>query len=417
MLSSASLFTSSSLGFDPTAVPPSLFERIFGLEATSESGITRYIDAVVLDMYEATLKDGYVSNKIGTARIRQVQFMKNVSSPEHEYLLLAVASAEDWDNDIPLGIIRCERTVDPEDETYKRQSGAFLHKSSPSSESMSDSVRPVGARDRFVVCPSYTGSSSASAKVNVKRLFGLAKKMNRRDPLGLGYGASSFAKAVLRSGISSSITLYTYDFPCASNAPSFPQFLAALQAIHNYSPNYLLLSRQCYWFAGMLFRALVGEAVQNLQAQTDATVKHAADADKRVSTKNAGTFKRFFKLVTGADVDAEFKRHIQGPFETSAMRLEQQIEAAKEERLAPLLKLRQLQEEIAALKGQRQEKEEIVALQGAPQEEEKEALLTLPLVDVYRHPVADLRPPHSGLRTQIPSIDILCPPDPSHRDL
>ncbi|KAI0628938.1 hypothetical protein C8Q77DRAFT_1067239 [Trametes polyzona] len=125
------------------------------------------------------------------------------------------------------------------------------------------------------------------------------------------------------------LTVVDVTFRNLSECPLFSTLIIAADVLHTQSPSYILLHRQCYWFAGMLLRVLLGNA--------DPTVTRDAELENfeyayeghpggYAQPGRAGTFKHFFTLVTSKSIDELYQSDIRPAFETRKAEVEQEIE-------------------------------------------------------------------------------------------
>ncbi|KAI8968647.1 hypothetical protein BD414DRAFT_297503 [Trametes punicea] len=217
--------------------------------------------------------------------VTRIKFMKEKTASEHEYLLVYVVDRSN--NNAEPEVVKCERDVDTGAGAVTQAASSIGVKSSASGTS-SPSSRPLRAVDRFTV----------------------RRPSSPDDP--------------------PADLIYDYTFP-ADNQPSFDRLLAALSVISRDSPEYILLTRQCYWFAAMVFRALVGGAVQNIRPIAgDITIQPAAEGGRAATPKFAGTFWGLFQVVTDRQIDSVFATSIQEPFLAEASSLRTVVEGRLE---------------------------------------------------------------------------------------
>ncbi|KAI8969701.1 hypothetical protein BD414DRAFT_510873 [Trametes punicea] len=217
--------------------------------------------------------------------VTRIKFMKKKAASEHEYLLVYVVDRSN--NNAEPEVVKCERDVDTVVGAIT-QAVSSIGVKSPASGMSSPSSRPLRAVDRFTVRRPWSPDE---------------------PPADL---------------------IYDYTFP-ADNQPSFDRLLAALSVISSDSPEYILLRCQCYWFAAMVFGALVGGAVQNIRPIAgNTTIQPAAEGGRAATPTSAGTFWGLFQVVTDRQIDSVFAASIQEPFLANASTLRMEVEAGLE---------------------------------------------------------------------------------------
>ncbi|KAI0370884.1 hypothetical protein BV20DRAFT_965953 [Pilatotrama ljubarskyi] len=212
----------------------------------------RYLD---VEMFEDKLVDACRRDDrrdiLSRCVISRVVLYKQEGMPEHEYIVADVVVPDsDGTPARPLGGLKAERTVATEDGGCTNHSKAVLSPASSSGVT-------IPALDRFFVWDPPTAS------------------MIPNDHQ----------------------VAYAHDFP-VSDRPSIALLIATASVLHEEAPNYFVRTHQCYWFAGVLFRMLVGEASQQLPLRPGVAIS-VADEPRTV---NAGTFLDVFNIVTKEDI-------------------------------------------------------------------------------------------------------------------
>ncbi|KAI0370878.1 hypothetical protein BV20DRAFT_1051981 [Pilatotrama ljubarskyi] len=183
----------------------------------------------------------------------------------------------------PIGALRCERMAVPEQHDISRiHRGNITYDFSFARSSRS----PVPALDCFIP---------------------FDQAMARR-----------FARARL---------VYKHTFDQPRTRPSIARIIAAASVLHDEFPDCIIRSRQCYWFAGALFRMVVGPT--DLAPRTR-NVKFALayeHPDGAAKTVHAGRFVNTFRLVTNQSIEGTV-----AALEDKVMKKEREIE----DRLRPL---------------------------------------------------------------------------------
>ncbi|KAL1949008.1 hypothetical protein VTO73DRAFT_10814 [Trametes versicolor] len=319
---------------------PSLFDSVFDAQVNEA---TMPVDPV-LRLYiaargrrssdlESTLSDSPV-------RIQTVRLMKRLNTRfEHEYLVADLVSGNGRrTNVIVIGELKVERAYD------SRHGNALKNASADASRASSDSTPGPST-------PS--GSSPLSAMFN-------------RDPIP-AKDTITFNPA----NTSADTTVFLYTFGEAS-APSLLDLLVAADTLSSQYAEYILFERQCYWYAGMLLRVLLGDidadpkvrpgaAAQNTRF-SPAFIPNSEDAPpaEPVLAGRAGTFKNLFNIVTQRDIDLLYHSEIKQAYQSRQAEVRELLEA-------PRLVARQAEEDRQA----RREAEE--ALQKSAQETARQA--------------------------------------------
>ncbi|RDX54552.1 hypothetical protein OH76DRAFT_1397886 [Lentinus brumalis] len=204
---------------------------------------------LILSEYER----GYVANwrapsPISSCRLKAVELLKNSASPQHEYILAVVVDS----NDHTVGYIRLERT---------------------------DVSRSVLSPTRCRSPASSTSHSSSDLPPAVHRI----SIYNDEPP---------------RDGAR---VVYSYTWLDAGRRPSLVELAAVVVAIHE--------DKQCYWYAGMLMYAIVGEDVKGLVSSAAVQYPDNEQGGRiMVKANKAGTFATLFRIVTTQDISAEHAR-------------------------------------------------------------------------------------------------------------
>ncbi|KAI0628930.1 hypothetical protein C8Q77DRAFT_1067430 [Trametes polyzona] len=127
----------------------------------------------------------------------------------------------------------------------------------------------------------------------------------------------------------SDLTVIDVTFGNVSECPLFSTLIIAADVLHTQSPSYILLHRQCYWFAGMLLRVLLGNADPTVTREAELEnfqYAYAGHPGGFAEAKRAGTFKRLFGVVTSRSIDELYQSDIRSAFETRKAEVEQEIE-------------------------------------------------------------------------------------------
>ncbi|RPD75963.1 hypothetical protein L226DRAFT_559809 [Lentinus tigrinus ALCF2SS1-7] len=253
--------------------------------------------------YELTLLWAYFKASypnpplLSLCRIATIKLVKKKNSSEHEYTLSYLTrDGRSWEaSSSRVGILRCERTVSVHDNTTTAHTLGLLRSSS--------NGHHIKALDQVVIL-----DPDASA--------------GKDDDV-----------------------VYTHHFD-PSTAPSVSMLIAAATVLNEDSPNYLLLNRQCYWFAGLCFRLLVGRPADDLQANPKMRDQMVVAADGLKKVPCAGTFKHVFKLVTGEEIEQHCAR-LDDAFKEKILDIDAVLAPIKEDweqRGRMVLELRELRE-------------------------------------------------------------------------
>ncbi|KAH9847992.1 hypothetical protein C2E23DRAFT_906717 [Lenzites betulinus] len=209
---------------------------------------------------------------LANAALGTIELYKQIKNrAEHEYLLLTIVNKTTHLSFAgpPLGLIKIDRTYDHADGN---QVFAAASSSSISSSSIKDAPASIPANDALILFPTTPS-----------------------DHKGV---------------ISVSFTL--------ENAPSWLDVLVAAKAVHKHSPDYILLSPQCYWYAAMVMRVLIGDQDPRILASAQSTEFEVAfdptptsgRTPRTVVPGREGTFKSIFRLVTAQDIDDLYDKEV-----------------------------------------------------------------------------------------------------------
>ncbi|KAI0644314.1 hypothetical protein C8Q79DRAFT_1120546 [Trametes meyenii] len=218
-----------------------------------------------------------------SARIGAVYFMKRRAGSQHEYIVVSIyGKVAGRQGPQLLGWLKCERTVSRRDNTPMNHAKACSANASTDSSSTSHSGIP--ALDCITV-------------------------------FNDGYTS-------LRDVVTKDSTVFSVDFLQRGrfeNAPFLLNLAIAADLLTHRSPNYDLLRKQCYWFAGVLFRTIVGPQADDLPTEVEGLVPVPSDSQAQsnlvplqdLPTGTAiGTFRTFrtyFQIVTSNEVEVEYK--------------------------------------------------------------------------------------------------------------
>ncbi|KAH9853965.1 hypothetical protein C2E23DRAFT_884583 [Lenzites betulinus] len=209
-----------------------------------------------------------------------------------------------WPNVTVLSELKAERSYDPSDGNPVKNASADAFRTSTQSSSS-------------------TLSSSPSLTA-----------MSNRDPIP-AHDTITFSP----HSDSGDKLLFGYRFDEAS-APSLLDLLVAATTLHSHSPDYILLSRQCYWFAGMLLRVLLGDTDVDPEVNPGAQDTLFAPAfvpsstDTALDTQpvlvgRAGTFKRLFQITTRQEIDVLYRSEIKQAYQTKYDEVNERLEAPR----------------------------------------------------------------------------------------
>ncbi len=233
-----------------------------------------FFDDIVLHVYELDFFDWTAPPPLARCRLQTVELLKKSTSPHHEYILVHVVDG----NDQPVGYIRLEWAVKP--------------------EHVSRSVR-----SRYSSCSSSHSSFDLPPTVHQVSIY------NQQPALD---GAS---------------VVYRYTWPDAGRRPSLLVLAAVAVAVNDDKPDYDPMLHPCYWHAGLLMSALVGEDVKMLHS--NASIKYPNNLEEGggyVKASKAGTFADLFHIVTTKDISAENAR-LEPALEAKKVEFAQRIHA------------------------------------------------------------------------------------------
>ncbi len=202
---------------------------------------------------------------LARCRISRVELMKKPSLAQHEYILMYITiDGAPWaDQPSRVGKLVCERA------------GAVPEDSSSSSSSSSDTTRqklPESIR--------LSGAPGPRA-LDQYVVYGPDSNVGHLDDVA-----------------------YRQEMSPTSSLPLTFLF-AIVDVIHEDSQYYLVLTRQCYYFALLLYRALIQQRAAELKALTMRDPNLIVNEGDHTTTHSllAGTFQVHFKLVGGDDIE------------------------------------------------------------------------------------------------------------------
>ncbi|RPD60655.1 hypothetical protein L226DRAFT_392313 [Lentinus tigrinus ALCF2SS1-7] len=235
--------------------------------------------------------------------ISTIKLMKMRSTSEHEYTLSYLTNdGLPWDTSTSkVGILRCERTVAERDHNVTGHTRGLLQ-----SSSRGDHIR---AQDRITVY----------------------------DPdAPVGKDADE---------------VYTHNFDSTA-CPSVSKLIAAATVLNEDSPHYLLLRRQCFWFAALSFRLLVGRPADDLQANPEMRNGMVLASTEQGLTKVrcSGSFKHVFKIVTGKEIEQDCAR-LTNTFQEKLDQIDAELKDVKDDWEHKGLVLQQKNEELSRAHG------------------------------------------------------------------
>ncbi|KAA1470489.1 hypothetical protein DENSPDRAFT_849588 [Dentipellis sp. KUC8613] len=229
-------------------------------------------------------------------RVHCITLEKLPGEVEHVYLLAWITrGGESWKEGM-LGVVRLERTIYRDDNLNTRpkhlntapavRSG--MHSSSSHLSLLADSSsNPIPAWDTVRVL----------------------------DPQ--------------RPAVGTAHTVYQYTFDQPS-APPLHKILAAAAAYHEEHPEYDSRTYQSYEFAALVFRLVVGDALDTLEPKTKTAATSIIQAyrtekirDKK--TIQASTFANTWRLVCANDIDAEAAQ-LREKYDERVLKIEQKIQ-------------------------------------------------------------------------------------------
>ncbi|KAI0819613.1 hypothetical protein BC628DRAFT_1015430 [Trametes gibbosa] len=149
--------------------------------------------------------------------------------PEHEYLIVYISK----DNDSAYAIAKIERTI--------------------------DSSNPPNLRANVKRTSNIASTSTTS-------LHDLSRSLSNHSVAAKDYlTINPNTEQHLKTFTQGDVAVYSYTYP-PRDRPSITRLVAAALVVHNSQPDYILLSSQCYWYAGVLFRLLVGPNAERLHS-------------------------------------------------------------------------------------------------------------------------------------------------------
>ncbi|RDX49451.1 hypothetical protein OH76DRAFT_531162 [Lentinus brumalis] len=229
----------------------------------------------------------YIENNLSDYIITCLELCKGRKPPYHEYILAHVSRREDpLGRTVPCGVLRAERSMGEPGKPALKVISIFAAQ-------FSTLASNIPAVDRVTICD----TSECCEDIVLYR-------------------------AGLQSG---------HD---AGKTWAIHEFISAGLAIHAYAPNYHLVFEQCYWFAGLFFRLLVGHNAVDFEVERAAVKrikgKHGGiwkgiKQDKHV----AGNFGRMFQLLTSTQLREQVPV-LQTKFSERVVELERSLDAEKQ---------------------------------------------------------------------------------------
>ncbi|KAI0666892.1 hypothetical protein C8Q78DRAFT_428932 [Trametes maxima] len=246
-----------------------------GGRATMSFSTSHFYLTYQLKCSNAFLKAGTPNRELlYSARIGAAYFMKCRSGSEHEYIVLSVYGKGEKDVEPRLlGWLRCERTVADRDNT------PLNHAKALSSTEWSSGHPGIPAQDCITV---YNDGYDSLGDVVTK------------DP-----------------------TIFCIDFlqeRTFEGAPFLRDLAVAADLLTNRSPLYRLRRKQCYWFAGLLFRTIVGPQANDLRMLAQGLTPVPGNDEGHTKSnfvlsrdQPKGTFCTIFNIVTSGEIETEHK--------------------------------------------------------------------------------------------------------------
>lgn len=256
------------------------------------------------------------------ARIHMVQLRKTPHGSQHEYILVyIILDGQAKESGVAnLGIIKCERLV-----------------KIPLSRDKAPRLRDLSFFPGAIISKSANFASSSFSSSSSSTTLPAVDRFTIYDPQGLP------------QDLQGDQVVYEYIYP-TQRAPLPTCLLSAACVLHVHSPDYILLDRQCFWFAGMIFRMIVGADTDNLYATLGAArrevrfaiaYQHASGSNRTGAAQSAkgdpigvsrgkvkvsiGTkFQTAFNLVTANDIEKCY-RDVAGDFEARRTRIDAQV--------------------------------------------------------------------------------------------
>lgn len=289
---------------------PSILDAVFGGQGGrfETLSVHRALNSYIITV--ALIVDGTLSYPDSSPRIRTIRLKKCLSTAEHEYILVELVSGNGpLASDVVIGELKVERS-------YDRVNGnALMNCLADSSASSTIST------------PSGTDSS-------------IKEPIPARD-------SATFQPQNTRAD--TTVFLHTFD---EASAPSVLDLLVAANTLNVHSPHYILFQRQCYWFAGMILRILLGDIDADPIVLPEAvdtpfspayvpptTVSNPAEPvepaqpvepAEPVLAGAAGTFKKLFTIVTKKEIDSLYNREIKQFYQSKRAEVDEQLRAARE---------------------------------------------------------------------------------------
>ncbi|KAL1946110.1 hypothetical protein VTO73DRAFT_15237 [Trametes versicolor] len=326
------------------------------------------------------------------ARIRSLEFRKETVHVQHEFLLLFITvDGRPW-ADAPLGILKCERHIHNLNDSHWAHIKSFVvhlklkdHTVRTAPQVDAESAAAAAAAVSFGLKGSLKASSYIPAAdrfifYTPEEIADIASPANyvlyRHE-----YEAPPVVTGELDPNLAASDA---HDEPpswhrTSNVSPTLYHLAAVTATFHERWPEYILMHRQCYWYAAVVYHALGGqdERLEDtaLPAQTDGiedafrpesernpppvdSANAAAPSPGRVlsffrlTPGPAGSFGTLFKLVTRSDVEELYdKENLSAAIETRVAAiygtLRDKVSKIREEKTKDELLL-QLTKEMAA---------------------------------------------------------------------
>ncbi|KAL7283502.1 hypothetical protein ACG7TL_002935 [Trametes sanguinea] len=236
----------------PIAHPNSIFPGAF-----ESSRIVLNVDALPAYLQRCYRSDAATSipfrDQPDHARIRRIDFMKHANGLQHEHLLAYVThDGVPW-QEAPIGVVACERNVEAAHD------GNIAHLQDISSGAMGGSCTSaavaIPALDEFTFYPPTFRPSTTDKTVFTFEYYG--------DPSSATHNPFLTSTTIDKLALEGFQPLPRPPKPSRTAPPPTLYELAATAiAIHKHSSEYHLLTRNCYWFAAMMFYALGGDTNQ-----------------------------------------------------------------------------------------------------------------------------------------------------------
>lgn len=305
---------------------------------------------ISVSSFLTTLVDSYKKLEdvphFSRARIRFLEFRKEIDHVQHEFLLLYITTdGRPW-ADAPLGILKCERHIHNLNDSHRAHIKSFVAHLKLKDHTVPSRTAPQ------VDAESATAAAAAAASFGLKDSFKASSYIPAADrfifytpeeiadiaspPNYVLYRHEYEAPPVVTGELDPNVAASdAHDEPppwhrTSNVSPTLYHLAAVTATFHERWPEYILMHRQCYWYAAVVYHALGGQderlEATALPAQTDGI----EDAFRPESERNpppvdsanatvasprrvllffklnpgpAGSFGTLFKLVTRSDVE------------------------------------------------------------------------------------------------------------------